>query len=533
MPPRKPAPTLPGFTLIDWLGGGGFADVFRYRDHALGREVAIKVLHRGVNDATLASFQNEASLMAKMSSHPNIVSIFQVGAAKDGRPYLVMEMCRAPHLGDQVARRLYSPAKAMEVGIQIAGAVETAHRLGVLHRDIKPANILFTDFGRPALTDFGISVSVEHSPTVSSAMSPQWAAPERFGNTAAGLGPWTDVYSLAATIWASMVGHSPMYQAGQPNDLMHIRQRIASTPLPRTGRADVPEELERVLAVGMAKDPGQRFQSAIEFARALQGVQAVINQAVTAIDVFTEHSHDDFTQEELQQEGTRIQGFVLIDPEQAEPTDNYTGPTSGITTPSDRTGGVGAASATTGVQHNPNLLQHGYGTAPAGVRDFTVNPWPELAAQAEPTPAPQPVEEPPAKRSIPTGWLITVALAAVVVLIIGVVFLLNQDRDGTAVAPSPSVSANPADPLQALVPQVTNVEATVTGDQVTFTWINPDPQEGDVFRYQLIDPRGEAAPDSVVEPTVSVTALEGDTCVDIYLVRSNGRSSQPVRGCAP
>lgn len=82
MPPRKPAPEIPGFTLIDWLGGGGFADVFRYHDHSLDREVAIKVLHRGGStDRARQAFRTEASLMAKLSSHPNIVSVFQIGRA--------------------------------------------------------------------------------------------------------------------------------------------------------------------------------------------------------------------------------------------------------------------------------------------------------------------------------------------------------------------------------------------------------------------------------------------------------------------
>ena len=171
MAQRTPAPELPGYTFRKWLGGGGFADVFHYHQEGLGRDVAIKMLHHGVNPKTLAAFQTEASLMAKLSSHPNIVTIFEMDIASDGRPYLVMEMCPAAHLGERVSRRLYSPAKAMEVGVQIAGAVETAHRLGVLHRDIKPANILFTQFSVPALTDFGISISVDQGATASTAMS--------------------------------------------------------------------------------------------------------------------------------------------------------------------------------------------------------------------------------------------------------------------------------------------------------------------------------------------------------------------------
>ena len=92
---RSPIPQLPGFTFRRWLGGGGFADVFHYYQDSLGRDVAIKTLHQGVNPRALEAFQTEASLMAKLSSHPNIVTIFEMDIASDRRPYLVMEMCPA------------------------------------------------------------------------------------------------------------------------------------------------------------------------------------------------------------------------------------------------------------------------------------------------------------------------------------------------------------------------------------------------------------------------------------------------------
>jgi len=362
MPPRRPAPNLPGFTLVEWLGGGGFADVFRYHDHSLDREVAIKVLHRGGTDKARQAFRNEASLMARLSSHPNIVSVFQVGVADDGRPFLVMEMCAPQHLGDAIARRPYGPAKAMELGIQIAGAVETAHRLGVLHRDIKPSNIMFTAFARPALTDFGISVSLGGDTSMQMAMSHLWASPEQFGSSPGRVGPWSDVYSLAATVWALLIGHSPMFIPGDSNDRLSLEARIRTMPTPRTMRADVPEELERVLAVGMAKDPRERFQSAIEFARALQSIQGLINQPVTSIDVFTEPGQVLDDESELLDEGTRISGFQLIDPDRPDSTSHATGPTSGTTAPDQSgfsTGGHGAYTVPGPV------LQHGRGVAAA------------------------------------------------------------------------------------------------------------------------------------------------------------------------
>ena len=99
MAQRTTPPDLPGFVYLDWLGGGGFADVFRYQD-ALGRKVAVKVLRPGGASA----FDAEANLMAKLSSHPNIVSVFQAGVAADGRPFLVMEECGTAHLGARIGR---------------------------------------------------------------------------------------------------------------------------------------------------------------------------------------------------------------------------------------------------------------------------------------------------------------------------------------------------------------------------------------------------------------------------------------------
>lgn len=526
MPPRSSAPTLEGFTLIDWLGGGGFADVFRYHDHSLEREVAIKVLHRGVSTSALAAFRNEASLMAKLSSHPNIVSVFQVGTAPDGRPYLVMEMCPAPHLGDRVGRRGYGPAKAMEVGIQIAGAVETAHRLGILHRDIKPANILFTAFGRPALADFGISVSLDEGTAAGTALSPLWAPMEQFGGASKGLGPWSDVYSLAATMWASLVGHSPMYVAGEPNDILHLSARIRTMPVPRTGRADVPEELERVLAVGMAKDPRERFQSALEFARALQGVQGAINQAVTPIDVYAEQQVIE-DEPDLEGEGTRISGFRLIDPDQADSTSHLTGPTSGRTTPIDRSEPA----------EIDGVMQHGRGRAVPGLRDFTAREIPSIRSYEMAQQPGQPDQEEPEepRRKAPVGFI---ASAVAVVLLLGggtAFFLINGSKSATT--PNQSVSQSPTvvavDPLTATVPEVKNLVGKVDGAKVKFTWTNPKPEEGDQYTYTVIDPRGGTVREHTKATEVTVTALEGDTCIEVKLVRANGRGSSGVTGCAP
>lgn len=308
-PPSSP-PLLDGFRHVGLLGTGGFADVFTYEQQTPQRTVAVKVLLRGLGQDAQRHFAAEANLMARLSNHPSIVSIHAAGVAPDGRPYLVMEMCRAKHLGVLLRQRPLPVARALEIGIQIAGAVETAHRIGILHRDIKPANILFTEFGRPALTDFGISTDA--SGPGAAAFSVTWAPPEQLTN--APMGPSGDVYSLAATVWAMLTGHSPFDVPGD-NDALAVAARVKTMPVPPTGRPDVPESLERILRTALAKQPAQRYGSALEFARALQSVQAELHLSVTTIEVRDERVDDDYVDDT--EFGTRVTGFVSIDPDAA------------------------------------------------------------------------------------------------------------------------------------------------------------------------------------------------------------------------
>lgn len=175
----SPPPDLPGFTYVEPLGTGGFADVFLYEQEMPRRRVAVKVLLADrISSGAAQEFADEANVMAMLSTHPAIVTIYQAGVAGDGRPYLVMEYCPRPNLQLRARKDPFSVAEALRVGVQVAGAVETAHRAGVLHRDIKPANILVTEYNRPALTDFGIA-STTGATGEASGMSIPWSPPNR------------------------------------------------------------------------------------------------------------------------------------------------------------------------------------------------------------------------------------------------------------------------------------------------------------------------------------------------------------------
>lgn len=263
-------PDVPGLRHESLLGTGGFAEVHRYEQVALARSVAVKVLF-GLGERAAEEFRAEAHVMARLSSHPSVVPIYQVGEAADGRQYLVMQLCPPPHLADRIrAGGLPVPA-VLEAGVQLAGAVETAHRLGILHRDIKPANILFSEFGRPMLADFGIASSAAIEAPLH-AFSPSWAPPEQIASGAAT--PACDVYSLSATLWAMLTGRAPDSAA----DPAATRRLI--------DRDDVPPLLQDALLTGLARDPARRYETALALGRNLQQVQHHLGLPVTPIELW-------------------------------------------------------------------------------------------------------------------------------------------------------------------------------------------------------------------------------------------------------
>ncbi|MDN3497569.1 protein kinase, partial [Planococcus sp. APC 4015] len=313
--PPSPPPDLPGFRYVEPLGTGGFADVFLYEQEMPRRQVAVKVLLADrITSGAAQEFADEANVMAMLSTHPAIVTIHQAGVAGDGRPYLVMEYCPRPNLQARARKESFSIAEALRVGVQVAGAVETAHRAGVLHRDIKPANILVTAYNRPALTDFGIA-STTGATGEASGMSIPWSPPESFADPPQS-GPRTDVWALGATLYTLLAGRSPFERPGERNSSADLIERIERAALTSLNRPDAPDSLQRVLERTMAKNPDDRYPSAVAFARALQKVQIELSHSVTPIDIVDDHA----PAEERDDDGdglTRVREIVSIDPEMA------------------------------------------------------------------------------------------------------------------------------------------------------------------------------------------------------------------------
>ena len=173
-------PDLDGFEYREVLGAGGFSAVYLYEQLRPRRSVAVKVMNaEDLTEVGVRQFEAEADVMAALSAHPSIVTIYSSGIAPDGRPFLVMEYYPGPNLRIRAMKEPLPVAEVLRVGVQIAAAMETAHRAGILHRDIKPANILMSHYGRAGLTDFGISVRV-HDQSETTGVSIPWAPPEAF-----------------------------------------------------------------------------------------------------------------------------------------------------------------------------------------------------------------------------------------------------------------------------------------------------------------------------------------------------------------
>ncbi len=298
----SPAPDLPGYSSLGLLGSGGFADVFLYEQRLPRRKVAVKVLlAEGLGRDTRAQFVAEANLMAQLSAHPFIVTIFHADVSADGRPYFVMEYCSGPSLAERYKRERFAVADALRTGVRLAGAIATAHAAGILHRDIKPANVLTNDYGWPALTDFGISSNLEGELPVHTVTAPDEGSATTSGRSAVGMSvPWSpaemfeddpkpdtrsDVFSLAATVHTLLAGRTPFEIPGRSNGSLDLIGRIERGAITPIDRDDVPRSLSAVLAKGMATSRDDRYQSAVEFARALQRVELELGYAATTIEV--------------------------------------------------------------------------------------------------------------------------------------------------------------------------------------------------------------------------------------------------------
>jgi eukaryotic-like serine/threonine-protein kinase len=263
------------YRIIGRIGSGGMADVYCAEDTHLGREVALKVLHRRfAQDAEFVErFRREAKSAAALQ-HPHVVGVFDRGE-HEGTYYIAMEHLRGRTLKDIVEREApLAQERAIDLGVQILEAAGFAHRRGVIHRDFKPHNVIVDDDWNAKVTDFGIARAgaSEMTETGSIMGTAQYLSPEQAQGHAVTAA--SDLYSIGVMLYEMLTGRLPF----DGDSAVSIALKHLSEPPPPMAqlRPDVNPALESVVMGALAKDPAARWQSAEDFAAALEAARAQI-----------------------------------------------------------------------------------------------------------------------------------------------------------------------------------------------------------------------------------------------------------------
>jgi beta-lactam-binding protein with PASTA domain/tRNA A-37 threonylcarbamoyl transferase component Bud32 len=265
------------YAVVEHVGHGGMADVYRARDELLGREVALKVLsERFARDRSFVErFRREAQSAAALS-HPNIVSLYDYGS-DNGTYFIVMEYIAGKPLSDVItAEGSLMPERAVDITADVARALQRAHDAGLVHRDVKPSNIMITDSGQTKVTDFGIARALtrdgEQTVTQTGMVlgTAAYLSPEQAQGDP--VDPRSDVYSLGCVLYEMITGRPP-FRGETPLSVAYKHVRENPTP-PSAVNPDVPEDLDAVVLKMMAKNPDNRYDDAGALLSDLNRLQA-------------------------------------------------------------------------------------------------------------------------------------------------------------------------------------------------------------------------------------------------------------------
>jgi serine/threonine-protein kinase PknK len=472
---------IAGYGELTVIGHGASATVYRAVQEGFDRSVALKVLNIDISDRRAQRrFQRERALNGRLSSHPNVVTVLDSGFVDGRYPYLAMELFDQGSLTRQIKDRgPFTVAKTLHIGVRIAGALESAHRMGVLHRDVKPQNILESRFGEPALADFGIASILEMDQSLTMALTPVHAAPEILegGEPTAS----TDVYALASTIYTMLTGSPPF--AGPPGEGMLAQLlRITTSDLPTIARADVPPSLIALLRQATAKRPEQRPASAAAFGESLQRIQIELGLGRTEMPVDETGASpspvrldddDDWadTSSPAPPSEPELKAVVMFPP----PTSSGQPPLVSLPFPD--------AAATEAAPVMQSLLPPPPAPSPkpidaspvvrtqphsAELEDYTLDPHiddPTISARQviAPAPVPEPKRRP---------WVLPVASGIAVAAGVGlalVIFTNASDKSSSpGISPSPSVSVTVAPDLSVFA--ATDLTSSISGGTVLLRW---------------------------------------------------------------
>ena len=274
-----PGMKLGEYEIVQQIGHGGMAVVYRAHDRRLHRDVALKMFQprRAPTQREALRFQAEAEAMARLA-HPNIVRIFEIGRC-EGRPYLALELAERGTLAQHLQRTVFTPQGAASLIETLAWAIHHAHEHQVIHRDLKPANILYSSDGTPKITDFGLAKVLDddfQSPrdatrTGEPIGTPRYMAPEQAAGQHDRIGPTTDVYSLGTLLYECLTGKAPFVATSVIDTLQMIRTDDPVSP--RRLQSSIPRDLATICLHCLRKEPGRRYPSALALAADLRRFQ--------------------------------------------------------------------------------------------------------------------------------------------------------------------------------------------------------------------------------------------------------------------
>ncbi len=263
------------YRLMELLGQGGMATIYRGHDSQLERDVAVKVLRPefGQDPDFVARFRDEARAAASLS-HPNIVAVFDFGQDQRGDQFIVMEMVDGQDLASILRENgPLAPRQAARVGADVAKALHAAHMRGIVHRDVKPSNILISRDGRVKVADFGIARALDDAQVTLPGItmgSVHYFAPEQARGEPATAA--SDTYALGIVLFEMLTGHRPF--SGDGAAAVALARLTTTPPRPSALRASVPPELDSIVVRAMALDPADRYPSAAALGGALDGFLA-------------------------------------------------------------------------------------------------------------------------------------------------------------------------------------------------------------------------------------------------------------------
>jgi serine/threonine-protein kinase len=261
-------PTLLGYEILGELGRGGMGVVYKARQLAADRVVAVKMTLHGshAGDNSLARLYTEARAIARLQ-HPHIVQIYEVGE-QAGLPYFSLEFCPGGSLDKKLNGTPLPSTEAAKLVEKLSWAMHVAHREQIIHRDLKPSNVLLAADGTPKVTDFGLAKRLdEPGLTASDAVMgpPCYMAPEQARGRSKDVGPAADVYALGAILYECLTGRPPFKAATALDTIMKV---INEKPVPPTRlQRRTPRELEAICLKCLQKEPAQRYATAEDLRR--------------------------------------------------------------------------------------------------------------------------------------------------------------------------------------------------------------------------------------------------------------------------